>query len=567
MCGIAGVVGYDDERVRRMVSAMAHRGPDGQTVARAKRSTLGCARLAIRGGAAGAQPYVTARGTLVFNGEIYNAGELVKDLAWHGVTVNGGSDTAIVGGLLDQYGVDAIDRMNGMFAFAWDDGGSVWLARDPAGIKPLYYSGDAFASEIRPLLTTARAVNETALQRWLTFHFSVGNETMFAGVSRVPAGGVVALERGAIVRDDERAFRFGAPNPSLDPARLRKIVERAIQDTQPDERCGVCLSGGIDSTLVAALTAGDRIAYHGRVAAEGCDESAYAKAAAEALGLPLVIVDITAEACLDALPRVLDALEEPVAGPGSMAQFLVAERAAQDVRILFSGCGGDELFGGYARTAAAELDHPPAGLEAYEPLFSRVRGRSPSDRMFKLFDRRAPGIFHKEFLATAATSFAHTTPPGLSPSAQSAVHETHVTLPALLQVEDRVTMAHGIEGRVPLLDRRLLRCAGKLAPHHRVDADGRLKALFRDAAAPYLPAPIRARTDKMGFPLPLADWFAGPWRAFARDVLLDKTTRERGMIDPAGVEAALLRRDRYDRGLYGALALELWWRRFFDSHE
>jgi asparagine synthetase B (glutamine-hydrolysing) len=237
--------------------------------------------------------------------------------------------------------------------------------------------------------------------------------------------------------------------------------------------------------------------------------------------------------------------------------------------VLLSGCGGDELFGGYARAAALVRDEPPEGLEAYAPLFARVRGLEPAERALALLDRRAPGLFRAEFLA------AHAPPVdafleafrdgGLDHAAAAARAEIALTLPALLQVEDRVAMAHGVEARVPLLDRRLLRCAARLAPEARVDAAGRPKALFRDAAAPHLPESVRRRRDKMGFPLPLGAWFQGPWRAFAEDLLADRRTVERGMIDAGAAREALRRRDRYDRGLYSALALELWCRTFLDA--
>ncbi|MHC4849957.1 MAG: hypothetical protein ACYTEG_16100, partial [Planctomycetota bacterium] len=152
MCGIAGVWGSDAPRVGSMIAAMRHRGPDGNGGGEHGGATLGCARLSIRGGARGDQPYVAARGTLVFNGEIYNSDELVKDLAWHGFEVDGSSDTEVVARLFDVYGLRAVDRLNGMYALAWADGGAVYLARDPAGVKPLYYCDDAFASEIGPLL-------------------------------------------------------------------------------------------------------------------------------------------------------------------------------------------------------------------------------------------------------------------------------------------------------------------------------------------------------------------------------------------------------------------------------
>ncbi len=571
MCGIAGVLGNRPAPVRRMVAMLGHRGPDGSAVAAGGRSTLGCARLAIRGGELGAQPLRTARGLLVFNGEIYNTGELAKELAAHGVEADESSDTRIAGALLDLKGIRAIDQWNGMFALAWDDGEVLWLARDPAGIKPLYYTGDAFASEIRPLLPPGPQTSPDALRRWLTFHVAYGEQTFFEGIRRVPPGGIVALPGPRVTRAGDPALVFSAPNPALDEARLRKVLVRSVRDARPGEPFGVTLSGGIDSTLVAALArdGGGATAYHGRVAEDGCDESPFARAAAAELGLPLVEVPITAEACLDALPKVVRALEEPVAGPGAVAQWLVAERASRDVRILLSGCGGDELFGGYARAAALVRESPPEGLEAHAPLFDRVRGLAPPARAFELLSRREGTLFTREFLDRHPAprkefeeAFAAG---GLDPLAAAARAEISIILPGLLQVEDRVAMAFGVESRVPLLDRRLLRCAARLAPEARVGADGRPKALFRAAAAPHLPGVVRARRDKMGFPLPLAHWFRGPWRAFARETLLERRTRERGMVDPHRAEAALAAAAPYDRGLYAALLLELWCRAFLDG--
>jgi len=574
MCGIAGAVGGDAARVGPMLARMGHRGPDGRTHGPGGTAWLGCVRLAIRGGSTSDQPYRTAKGWLVFNGEIYNTGELKKELAWHGVAVSGDGDTEVVGALLDLLGIRAaVDKLNGMFAIGYDDGEAVWLARDPAGIKPLYYTakGDAFASEIGPLLGDDAAPHGPALARWLTFHYATGTETMFRGVHRVPPGGIVELPSGRVVREADPVLRFGAPNPGINAERVGKILRRSVEDAIPGEPFGVALSGGVDSTLVAALAAAQArermTAYHGHVEEPGCDESSYARAAATELGLALVEVPITAKRCLDVLPRVLGHLEEPVAGPGSLAQFLVAERAGQDVRVLLGGCGGDELFFGYARNAAMVCDRPPAGLENYAPLFSRLQVRTAASRAFASLDRRAPALFTRDFLA------AHPAPEeefiaafeegGLDPVSAAARAETQVTLPALLQVEDRVTAAFAIEGRVPLLDRRLLRTATRLSTAQRFD--GRLKPLLRDAAEPILPEVVRARTDKMGFPLPLGDWLKGPWRGWALDLIHDRRTAERGVLDIPAAEASLDSPGRYDRGLYAALMLELWYRARFDD--
>lgn len=579
MCGIAGVIGADRERVEHMLERLRHRGPDGTSVAEYGGATIGCARLAIRGSDAGAQPFQTRRGWLVFNGEVYNSEELVLDLARHGIAVDGDSDTEIVAHLLEIYGLRAVDRLNGMFALAWADGERVHLARDPAGIKPLYYTDDAFSSEIAPLLDRAgRTLDRTALARWMTFHVAYGEETFFEGVRKVPPGGIVRLPDGELARRSAPGMVFTKPNPAINEDVVRKVLVRAIRDATPrGERFGVTLSGGVDSTLVAALAPGDKIAFHGRVDAPGCDESEYARAAAEDLGIPLVEVPITAEACWEALPAVVRALGEPVAGPGSLAQYLVAQRASKDVRVLLTGCGGDELFGGYARTVALTRNEPPTGLEAYAPLFERVRGLTGAERAFALLDRRPGSLFrgpllHGPLLHGNATepreAFIEAFDDGEIPEATAAARaEMLLVLPGLLQVEDRVTMAHSVEARVPLLDRRLLRVATRLAPEQRVDAAGSAKALFRAAAAPHLPSIVRNRRDKMGFPLPLQEWFAGPWREPVRDLLLDPRTLDRGLLDPALVKRALSGQDRYDRGLYSALLLETWCREFLDESQ
>jgi len=557
MCGIAGAVAPGPGAVERMLERLGHRGPDGRAAADGRLARLGCARLRIRGGEDGAQPLRTRRGLLVFNGEIYNTKGLVKDLAWYGVHVDGASDTRILGALLDQYGIKAVDRLNGMYAFAWDDGERVWLARDPAGIKPLYYRGSAFASEISPLLAEGARPCGPAIARWLSFHYAYGEETFFEGVRRVPAGGIVTLPDGVVHRRASPTLAPAPPNPALTPEMLRKVLARAVRDATPSEPFGITLSGGLDSALVAALAEGARVAFHGRVAEEGCDESPYARAAAKALGLPLREIDVTADACREALPEVVRAMEEPAAGPGVLGQWLVAKAASREVRILLSGCGGDELYGGYARAAAITRDEPPPGLEAYAGLFARVRGLDPGTRVRALLDRRQGALFTRDFLE------AHPPPREEIGDAPSA--ELRVTLPALLHVEDRVTMAFGIEGRVPLLDRRLLRSAVRLPEGARVDGRGRLKALLRDAADPLLPEAVRARRDKMGFPLPIGTWCAGPWRDLVMDTCCGARARERGVVDAQAVERALARPGPFDRGLFAALFLELWFEAFLDG--
>ncbi|HEU4395153.1 MAG TPA: asparagine synthase C-terminal domain-containing protein, partial [Planctomycetota bacterium] len=393
--------------------------------------------------------------------------------------------------------------------------------------------------------------------------------------------------------------------PSVDAAAAARGLRAALGESvarclRADRPSGVLLSGGLDSTAVAAAAASAGMpglrAFHGYYD-EGpeFDERPHARAAARALGLDLVEVPIGATDAAAALPAILRALEEPGGGPGAIGSWFVAREAARSVRVVLGGQGADELFSGYARHLAVEFgdalrravagDAAPlaailpglAPLGGYGPLLREVLGGSAllppaEEAAFRSLFRGGAlaGVLRDDlerdlalFRARERFEAEFPGPDAGSLRARLADFERRTLLPALLLVEDRTSMAHGIEARVPLLGRGVVDAALRAPPEARF-AGGGLKPLLRAAAAPSLPAATAGRTDKMGFPVPLARWARGPLRPFLRDLLVDGAERRRGWLRPGGAERLLEGGGVAGRGLWAMVSLELWHREFVD---
>lgn len=629
MCGIAGILdggrGGEDRRpvLEAMLARIAHRGPDDQGVAIRGGAALGHCRLAIIDPEHGRQPMISRDGrySLVFNGEIYNYQDLRRELGQEGCDLETRSDTEVMLHLLIRHGADAIRRLNGMFAFVFHDlEERSWLAgRDPFGIKPFYYASLAdafvFGSEIKALLAhpeiRARR-DEESLEQYLTFQFCLEDRTLFQGIRKLRPGHYLRGRGGAVLED----VRYWDTNYEIDPYhtedyfvdRLRELLEDSVRlQIRADVPLGGYLSGGLDSSLVCTLAAARLDApmpmFHGRFQ-EGpaYDESAYAKAAAEAAGGRYWEVVPTAADFVAQMPGLIYALDEPVAGPGVFPQYCVSRLARDHVKVVLGGQGGDEVFGGYARYLVGYLEQALKGaifetqeegrhlvtldsivpqlplLQQYVPLLAQFWSGGlfqPMDaRYFRLIDRSqdlarllSPDLharFDRERMFAAFQGvFNH-------PQTHSYINKmTHfdqkTLLPALLQVEDRVSMAVSVESRVPLLDTRIVDLVTTMPPPMKFQG-GRTKAVLKQAARPLLPATILERKDKMGFPVPLGEWLrGGPVREFVRDVLLGRSSRERGIFRPDQLEALVERPGVGGRQLWGALCLELWHQRFLDG--
>jgi asparagine synthase (glutamine-hydrolysing) len=503
-----------------------------------------------------------------------------------------------------------------MFAFAIHDRrrDRVLLARDAFGVKPLYWvrarGRVLFASEIKAMLPAIRPVTPDphGLLEYLAFGYRHGRGTLFTGVERLPPGHRAVVRPGRPPRLERWWDPDETPGERPEGGWI-EAVAAALEDSvrialRADVAAGTTLSGGVDSSVIAVLAG--RHGLSGAPAFTGAfpdhpgfDESAYAREAAEHAGLDPVLVVPTADDVARDMEAIVRAMDEPAGGPGVLPQYVVARAASGRVRVLLGGQGGDELFGGYVRQfadlwagAKATLDQDTVDalmpgmdqLRGYEPLVRRALDAAatgftapglddPVKRYFALVDRREglSSLLHRQLAprmlrwpARDVFSAAFPETPDGDRLSRTMRYERTALLPALLHVEDRVTMAHGLESRVPLLDPPLARLALR-APRERRLAGGLLKALLRDAAARWLPPGVRERRDKMGFPVPLSAWAAGPLRDWLHDTLLSRRARERGIVRPEAVRVRIEQAGLWDRSLWALLNLELWHRSFVDG--
>lgn len=620
MCGIAGIWSPDAPAgrasawridVARMLAAERHRGPDGDGIVASSAGVLGACRLAVIDPALGAQPMTTGDGrfAVALNGAIVNHVELRDALAADGARFRTRCDTEVLLEGLARRGAAFLGTTNGMFACAlFDDAdGSALLARDPCGIKPLYWldEGDRvlFASEIKALVAGARrrpAICREAVLDYLSFQVPLSDVTWFEGVRRLAPGTMLRLRRGHAPRIEALPDWASPPDVpgDVDAAAeaLRALLDDAVRiHLRADVALGAHLSGGFDSSFLAAAASrvlpGPLHVFTGAFDVAGFDERPHARAVAAEIGAIAHESVVSPDELMAALPAAAAAMDEPAAGPGLLPQWFVAREASRHVKVVLGGQGGDELFSGYVRhlilrfeaalrdalrggdTRALRTISPHlAALDGYEPLLSRHFGAGLFDdvprRYYSLVHRGAglesvlAGDLREDFLRHPAYErfLAAFERGGSTGDVDRAVRfDRRVLLPALLHVEDRTSSAWSVESRVPLLDRRVLAFVDR-CPDRVLFGDGELKFLFRRAALRDLPRAARERRDKMGFPVPLAAWARGPLAGFLRETLAGGAARSHGWIDGDAVPRLLAGESVEARHLWSAINLELWMR-------
>jgi asparagine synthase (glutamine-hydrolysing) len=624
MCGIAGIVSLDGSRIARLGAALAvldrliaHRGPDGQGVWTDPGHTVGLVhrRLAIIDLSEAARQPMLAPGPTVIshNGEIYNYLELRRALG-EGWRFRSRSDTECILATYDRYGDAALDHLRGMFAFAlWDDRRRRLLcARDRFGIKPLYYiiTGGrfVFASEAKALLPFLPeiATDPAALAEYLTFQYTLGEASLFKGINQLSPGHALSVEDGKV-----RTWRYWDVRYEIDFEHNARFFERRLVELLDDSvrlhlrgdvPIGAYVSGGLDSSLIATLAGGIERGlsdcFHGRFTEfPGYDESAYAALAVAKTAARLHTVDITARDFTEHIADVVYHLDFPVAGPGSFPQFMVSALAARHLKVVLGGQGGDEVFGGYARYLLAYFEQcikaaldgtykngnyvvtiesivPNLGLlREYKPLMSEFWREglfgSLDERYFRLVDRSTDMGVEVDWrvLDKSRVYEAFRTIFNNQANVQKEAYFDKMThfdfkclLPALLQVEDRTSMAHGLESRVPLLDHPLIEFLATVPADVKFAGGCMKNRAYRHA----LPVAIGERRDKMGFPVPLNEWFSGELRDFVEDVFRSRGARERAYLNADAVLANLAGTGRFSRKIWGLLCLELWQQLFHD---
>lgn len=627
MCGIAGFIDLKQrpvsaagERLAHMDQLLSHRGPDGHGRWVSAERSVGLAhrRLSVIDPEGGQQPMRAEEAdcVIVFNGEIYNYRELRETLGRDRFRT--ASDTEVILRAWLRWGPRCVDRLRGMFAFAIWDGRQqqLFCARDRFGIKPFYTTEvDGvlyFASEAKALLPFLPSceTDPDGLQDYLTFQLCLEGKTLFRHVQELQPGHTLTVRNGTVHRS-----RYWEVFYDLDFTHRAewfqeelagRLSESAELHVRADVPLGAYVSGGIDSGIVAALAAREHESLEGFTGrfADGpaYDESAYAHTVADHVGIPLHEVTITPADFIAHVGSVVYHLDSPAAGPGAFSQFMVSKLAAQHRKVVLGGQGGDEVFGGYTRYLVAYFEqcikaaidgtmHGNNFVVTYEsiiPNLSALRNYKPMLQEFwreGLFDPMDQRYFRLINRAPHASPAIRQRPSSSTYSPYEAFLRvfngdnvrkqsyfdlmTHfdfkTLLPALLQVEDRVSMAHGVESRVPLLDHPLVEFAATI-PADVKFTNGQLKRPLVESARRLLPPAIADRSDKMGFPTPFNDWARGPLREYLHDVLSTTAARSREHVDNGAVLAQLDRDGQFGRGLWGLLSLELWQQAFHDRH-
>lgn len=625
MCGIAGILYADRHRrpdplvLSRMAAQLSHRGPDGEGFWIQPGIGLLHRRLAIIDLATGAQPMGNEDGTvqIAFNGEIYNFGELRQWLDAKGHRFRTHSDTEVIVHLYEEMGEDVVTRLRGMFAFAiWDDARrALLLARDRVGIKPLYMYRDAekvlFASEPKAILAypgVCADVDVAALDDYLAYGTTIGARSIFRGIEKLPAAHVLTVSAGRMTHAPRRYWQLQfAPAEDVSVEtwidRIREKVSESVRGHLiADVPIGAFLSGGLDSSIVTTTAAAHHPAL--RTFSVGFDDQAsselpYARLVATqcATNHTEEIVTTDAVSLLDQLSFYYD---EPFADSSAVPSFLVSRVASAQVKVVLSGDGGDEAFGGYARykhdLAEARLraalpgwfgdviapiaerwpksDRLPRPLRAKTALtnLSRPGGSAYANTMMVCRNPIRHALLASDLRSLVAARHpegalrvAYDTAPACDALAGMIAADVGVTLPDDYLVKvDRASMAHGLEVRPPLLDHELLELTAQIPSRFKISR-GETKWLLKRAYAEILP-PALLQRPKQGFEMPVERWMRGALRPVFEDVVLPPTAVVASLIDQPAARALMRDHARgagnHGQVLWSLLVLAKWAERY-----
>jgi asparagine synthase (glutamine-hydrolysing) len=627
MCGIYGIISrtadkaVDRDALRRMGQVLVHRGPDDEGLHADAGAGLGVRRLSIIDLATGQQPVANEDGTLwlVFNGEIYNYQELRHTLQQKGHFFASNSDTEVIIHAFEEYGDQCVEHLSGMFAFAvWDaPRRRLYIARDRLGIKPLYYwvSGSelVFGSELKAVITcpgVPRSIDLVALDQFLTLEYIPSPRTIFQGVYKLPPGHRLILEGSRLSVEPYWDLQIReTPRDAVACAEmLTDLVRDAVrQQLVSDVPLGALLSGGIDSSTVVAFMS-EALSVPVQTFSIGFDDQTYNE-------LPYAR-QVAAHFCTEHREEVLQPdiasmaehlvrhLDEPFADFSVFPTYLVCKLASQSVKVLLSGDGGDEVFGGYETYVAQSLDRYysllpawlrhralPAIMEGVPPQAAKkglinktkrfVEGAAlPASlqhtRWMTFMDERAKAELYQPDLKANTNGYGATyllegyfqRVSQLDPLAQQQYVDIKTYLvDNILTKVDRMSMAASIEARVPLLDHRIVEFALSLPPHHKLSR-GRTKLVLQQAMRGRLPEAVLNR-PKQGFSIPMKHWLRGSLRPLMMDLLSPECVRRRVFFKPDAVdrwvEEHLQGRANHSHRLWALMVFELWQRQTLDG--
>lgn len=605
-----------------MADAITHRGPDDEGYYVSGPVGLGFRRLSIIDLNTGHQPISNEDGSvwIVFNGEIYNYQELRQQLQAKGHVFRTQTDTEVIVHLYEEYGESCVEKLRGMFAFAiWDDHQkTLFLARDRVGIKPLYYwlsdKSVIFGSEIKAILADPEAAPEVLpamIDRFLTFYYVPGEETLFRNIRKLAPGSYMVIKGGQVRVKVYWDLQFLPVQQTIQGAeeQLLTLLEESVRlHMIADVPVGVLLSGGVDSTAMLDFAAGKTdhtlSSFTLGFSEPGlADERPYARLAARQYGTNHHETTITAQEFADFLPKFAWHMEEPVCEPQAIALYYVSKLAKDHVKVLISGEGGDEAFAGYQtyrgilwlerlkgvlqplnRVLSSSLTRAnrvlgSSRLAKYAPLmqlpfedYYYSRTSSP----FHYFNAHSRELYSKDFAAMADKHYSLAAMTKYLGSAAGGGKinkmlyvDTKTSLPDdLLLKADKMTMANSIELRVPFLDHKILEFAASLPENFKVRAFT-TKFIAKRALRHRLPREILERR-KAGFPVPYESWFRKELKGWISGILLDRETLSRGYFNPACIEHMIAEDSRsggLSREIFSLAALELWHRAFLKSRK
>jgi len=598
-----------------MLDTVRRRGPDDEGVYTAPKVGLGHRRLSIIGLSTGHQPLCNEDGSIwiTFNGEIYNYQQLRHDLIAKGHVFATDTDTEVIVHLYEELGAGCVSELRGMFAFAiWDSRQEVlMLARDRVGIKPLYYWRNhrslVFGSEIKSILADPEVeceLDPAMIDRLLTFYYLPGEQTLFRNIRKLAPASYMLIKGGRSEIHTYWDLHFDTSPMPLKEAesRLSSLLEESVRlHMISDVPVGVLLSGGLDSTAMLSMateaTGGPLSTFTVGFDAKGIeDERQYARLAARRFGAKHHEITVTAKEFQDFLPKYVWHMEEPICEPPAVALYYVSKLASESVKVLLSGEGGDEAFGGYPeyrnllwleriKRALGPMKKPAGAclniangfvrserlgryaslLRTPLPSYYQSRAAAPARTPRNLYSRGF--AFH----AASDSSMGPVRPYFENVRHADAVSQmlyvdTKTWLPdELLLKADKMTMANSVELRVPLLDHKLLEFVAALPFGYKVRGL-KTKYIAKKVLARRVPGEIIKR-KKAGFPVPYAAWLRSEMKGWVREVLLDGKSLGRGYFDSAGVEKLLSENAAsggHSKTLFTLVALELWHREFLD---
>ena len=630
MCGISGIFNMNfqeldapEKKIKTMIKLLSHRGPDfhNHWIHPNKFVGFGHNRLSIIDLSDNAnQPMEGIDNNLItYNGEIYNYKEIRSSLNndWNFKT---NSDTECILSAYSKYGVKCLDNLRGMFSFSiWNPNkNELFCARDRFGIKPFYYfikdNVFYFASEAKALLPFVDSIqtNKKAFAEYLTYQYTIGETTLFKGIKKLLPGHAILIKNNSIKIWKYWDVKYNVDfnlNSEFCYEKLSNLMQKSIKyHLIGDVEIGSYVSGGIDSSLLLNLATKSNQkplkGFHGFFSNyKDYDESHYAKKATELINGELFTLDISSNDFSNNIEKIIYYLDFPTAGPGSFPQYMVSKLASEHLKVVIGGQGGDEIFGGYARYVIGYLEQcllaaidgsykngnyivtlesiiPNLGiLKEYKPLIKSFWSQglfdSMDERYFSLIDRSKTlsneinwnELDKSKVFENFKNIFNNKNNVQKEAYFDKMTHfDFKSLLPALLHVEDRMSMAHGLESRVPFLDHEIVEFVATIPANIKFE-NGKMKNLLKKTFANSIPVDILNRRDKMGFPVPLKEWFNSSLQNFVIDNLNNLKMKNRPFINSKTINLDKLVDNQFSRKTWALLSLELWYQQFHDNEQ